>query len=345
MSKQTQQQNNGGGFMSTLKSMVNDITGTPTTTNNSQQPIKKTSSTPSKSSSLFPSLLTLQQNLPQEIQRVSSVLSNPGASLSQLEQGDAALDDLICTLTEHLHQLTEMKRSTGKKLINKLKQNVSTTEVKSPTHPVSNVRPVVEPKTQAPSVVVQPVVRATTPTNQGGFGSLANRQKPQSSPLVSSQPAVTPSKTTGGSNDLNSLLDWQENEPVNPPSSSQPQQESLIELSEQVTNSPPINVSVPPPQKESAPGLDEIFASSDDVKSDSNQNGSFLDNIVHLSTPTTNNTEMFDFSDAGEKIHQSNQILSMFDNAEPQSVPVAEMEIGFEVPQQQTTPTVDDFDF
>ncbi|KAG2374999.1 hypothetical protein C9374_010373 [Naegleria lovaniensis] len=394
----------GGGLFSSLKSMVNDLTSSspqPSQQQSSSQVKRPTGSSSSSSASnnLFPSLSVLQNNLPQEIQRVRSVLQGSNASLSQLEQGERALDDLICVLSGQLAELCELRRENSQKLIHRLKQNVSTTSAnqtattnqyvppsisqqQSPqtTSKVSNSQ-TQPPTSKAPQSTVNKSA-TTTPQSpqQGGFGTLATRGQKAlttSSTKAPSQSNPSTNNTSRGGqvDSIDSILVWQENEvPVQsesmstPPATSSniPTAQLLDPFETTVTTTTMSQPSVQAPSTPFAdsgiynapPGLDSLLQppsvsdilGGDAIQDDSNKqqqtgNDFNLDQILGTKKQEEPVGEMLDFSNEGQKIFQSNQILSMFDKQESQDHVVgATIDVEVQDDTGKSNPS-DDFDF
>ena len=398
-SQQQKQQHNDSGLFSSLKSMANDLIGNSPShhqqhqqhqQHSSQQSVKRstnvsstpttstpqintnTNSTTSKTQTLFPSYQTLQTALPQEIERVRSVLQNPNATLSQLEQGDRALDDLVVLLASKLVQLTELKRENSQKLIHKLKQqtgnnnsNVSINSPMSAKSPVSSTS-----TTNTPQVVKTNSSTPTTETSAAnkGFGALANRS---TSAKPSTPSSNAPVKTTNvppkATNPLESMLDWQENEVVVEPPKPQVKEQELFSMDsfdDSFTHSANNTNTVPPPATTTVTMDDDILGfdngatttapavnstqSADDIlgfeTSDKPKEGAFLDELLGTEK-NGNQGVMIDFSDEGQKIYQSNQILSMFDK--PAESTTASILDADDIPVATTTTvnSVDEFDF
>ncbi|EFC37922.1 hypothetical protein NAEGRDRAFT_53403 [Naegleria gruberi] len=75
-----------------------------------------------KKRKLFPqSIESLENKLPDQVEKVRKVLDHPKASVNQLESGDRALDDLICLISSQLNVASQLKRDNHQRLVDKLK--------------------------------------------------------------------------------------------------------------------------------------------------------------------------------------------------------------------------------
>ena len=137
MSKHNQNHEKSNTLFSSFKTLIHDLTNINNNGSNSngnnrvdhnaeEKSIPKkqkiNSSSSHNSRKLFPqSIESLENKLPDQVEKVRKVLDHPKASVNQLESGDRALDDLICLISSQLNVASQLKRDNHQRLVDKLK--------------------------------------------------------------------------------------------------------------------------------------------------------------------------------------------------------------------------------